>query len=151
MPAALPPAPADKSDWNFANEVGRSQPAWHYGYGEFSESEQRLTAFTPLPHFTGSAWQGSAALPDPSLGWVTINANGGHPGDAAHSPIRRWIAPAAGRLTIEGQLSHPSESGDGVRGRVVVGGDVVRGEWLVHHGSAATAVATSLADLVTSA
>ncbi|MCA9205202.1 MAG: DUF1553 domain-containing protein, partial [Planctomycetales bacterium] len=138
----LPPAPADKSDWNFANEVGRSQPAWQYGYGEFSESEQRLTAFTPLPHFTGSAWQGSAALPDPSLGWVTINANGGHPGDAAHSPIRRWIAPAAGRLTIEGQLSHPSESGDGVRGRVVVGGDVVRGEWLVHHGSAATAVAT---------
>ena len=43
--------------------------------------------------------------------------------------------------TIEGLLSHPSENGDGVRGRIVSGtGGILRGEWVVHHSSTPTLV-----------
>ncbi len=45
------------------------------------EAAQRVTTFTPLPHFTGSAWQGGPNLPDPALGWVILNAGAGQPWD----------------------------------------------------------------------
>ncbi len=55
---------------------------------------QRVTGFTALPHFTGSAWQGGAAWPDAKLGWVQLTATGGHPGnDRSHAAVRRWTAP----------------------------------------------------------
>src|SRR5262249_8340126 len=44
-------------------------PSWQYGYGEFDENAHRVTRFESLPHFTGSAFQGGPALPDPKLGW----------------------------------------------------------------------------------
>ncbi len=97
--------------------------------------------FQALPHFTGDAWQGGSQLPDPKLGWVMLNAGGGHPGnDAAHAAIRRWVAPRAGRVSISGSLEHSAEPGDGVRGRVVVPGHGVLAEWSVHHGKSATTV-----------
>jgi hypothetical protein len=55
---------------------------------------------------------------------------GGHPGnDAQHAAIRRWTAPRAGRLTIDGNLEHPSDQGDGVRGRVVSDRQGLVAEW----------------------
>ena len=73
--------------------------------GHVSTMRRAAVQFQPLPHFTGDAWQGGDELPDPTLGWAMLNASGGHPGDAAHLAIRRWIAPAAGTLHIEGVLS----------------------------------------------
>src|SRR5262249_33570904 len=85
-----------------------------------------------LPHFTGSAWQGGAALPDPALGWVILHAAGGHPGnDQQHAAIRRWTAPRKGALAIAGKLKHGSENGDGVRGRIVSSRQGGLGEWAV--------------------
>ena len=77
-------------------------------------------------------------LPDPTLGWVMLNASGGHPGDAAHAAIRRWTAPAAGTLHIEGVLGHAADKGDGVRGRIVASRAGVVGSWDVFHNEAAT-------------
>jgi hypothetical protein len=95
-------------------------PAWHYGYGEFDENTSRVKAFTPLPHFTGEAWQGGGKLPDDQLGWVMLDARGGHVGnDRQHAAIRRWVAPRGGTISIRGELKHESERGDGVRGRIV--------------------------------
>ncbi len=112
---------------------------WRYGYGQFDASTQRLATFTPLPHFTGSAWQGGPNLPDPALGWVILNADGGHPGnDQAHAAVRRWLAPNDGSVTIEGVLEHATDKGDGVRGRVVSSRAGVAGEWTVRNGKAAT-------------
>lgn len=116
-------------------------PAWQYGYGEFDEDASRLKSFTPLPHFTGDAWQGGNRLPDEQLGWVMLNARGGHVGnDLQHAAIRRWIAPRDGWIRIRGELQHESEQGDGVRGRIV---SSRRGQLLVntvHHGKAAMQV-----------
>jgi hypothetical protein len=109
-------------------------PAWQYGYGAFDESAGRVKGFHPLPHFTGSAWQGGEKLPDEKTGWVLLNATGGHPGnDQEHAAIRRWITPRDGTISVSGTLKHESEAGDGVRGRVVSSRLGVRGDWMVHH------------------
>ena len=116
-------------------------PVWQYGYGEFDEAAKRVKEFHPLSHFTGSAWQGGEKLPDGQIGWVLLNATGGHPGnDPRHAAIRRWTAPQEAKLAINGTLKHENEAGDGVRGRIVSSRVGVVGEWTVHHAKELTAV-----------
>jgi Protein of unknown function (DUF1553)/Protein of unknown function (DUF1549)/Planctomycete cytochrome C len=115
-----------------------SQTAWQFGWGAFDEPTGSLQ-FQALGHFTGASWQGAAVLPDATLGWAMLNAEGGHPGDAAHQVIRRWVAPVAGTLQIEGVLSHPANQGDGVRGRIVASRGGLVGAWEVRQSEAATA------------
>jgi len=125
-----------------AAKYPRHNAAWQFGYGAVDEAARRVTQFAVLPHFTGSAWQGGAALPDPAIGWVILHAAGGHAGnDQQHAAIRRWIAPSKGVLAITGQLKHPSENGDGVRGRIVSSRQGLLGEWPVKSRETATEVA----------
>ncbi|MCH5375974.1 MAG: DUF1549 and DUF1553 domain-containing protein, partial [Planctomycetes bacterium] len=121
----LPPPPAE---------------IWAFGYGRFDTETKTTSGFTPLKHWTGSEWQGGEQRPDPTIGWVILNQAGGHPGKD-FAAIRRWIAPQGGTLTIAGTLSHGSENGDGVRGRIVSSHNGLAGEWQVHHGSTPTNVA----------
>ena len=87
--------------------------AWQYGYGKLFEAEGRVD-FHPLPHFTGSAWQGGPQWPDAALGWVQLTAAGGHAGnDLEHAAIRRWTAPRAGNG--EHQIHGDAPSGGGRR------------------------------------
>lgn len=118
------------------------EPAtWQYGYGEFDTNSSRVKTFTKLPHFTGGAYQGSDKLPDPKLGWVILNAEGGHAGnDMKHAAIRRWRAPQDGAVKISGALRHETDKGDGVRGRIVSSALGKLGEWAVHNGKATTNV-----------
>jgi hypothetical protein len=116
-------------------------PAWQYGYGYLDEMAQHVNEFHALPHFNGSAWQGGEKLPDEKLGWVMLNATGGHPGnDPKHAAVRRWTAPREGVITIGGMLKHDSENGDGVRGWVVSSRLGVVRDWTVHHGKENTSV-----------
>jgi hypothetical protein len=93
---------------------------WSYGYGAIDEATQKITSFTPLPHFSGSAWQGGPAFPDGPLGWVQLSAVGGHPGnDRQHAVIRRWTAPRAMTISIKSELVHEPDPGDGVRAFIV--------------------------------
>jgi hypothetical protein len=97
--------------------------------------------FTPLPHFTGEAWQGSAELPDPKLGWVMLNAEGGHPGTHPnHAAIRRWIAPHPGSVRVSGRLRHDSDQGNGVRARVVSANGETLGEWIAQNNGLKTGI-----------
>ena len=115
--------------------------AWQYGYGGYDESTHRVSGFNVLPHFTGNAFQGGTDLPDPKLGWVMVNASGGHPGnDAQHAAIRRWTAPRDGVLKLSGILGHAAEAGDGVRGRLIWSRVGQLGEWIVHHDEARTTI-----------
>ena len=92
---------------------------WQYGYGAFSESDGSV-AFAPLPHFTGTAWQGGMPWPDPALGWVQLTADGGHPGnDLEHMAIRRWTAPREGVVNIRSLAIHDVAVGDGIRCSIV--------------------------------
>lgn len=121
-------------------EVVEASP-WHYGYGEFDAAAGRLKSFQPAPKFTGQAWQGQDTLPDPVIGWVSLNAGGGHPGnDLQHAVIRRWIAPRDGTLSIRGKLRHPAAEGDGVLSRVISNRSGVAGEWTAQKSEASTKV-----------
>ncbi len=119
------------------------QNTWQYGYGRLDESNGRVAEWTPLPHFTGSTWQGGPKLPDPKLGWVSLNSAGGHTGESPNfMAIRRWTAPAAGTISVSGTLNHPAKpgQGDGVRGRLTSSRIGQLGDWTAAHGSIPTAV-----------
>jgi hypothetical protein len=107
------------------------ETAWQFGSGRLDEKAGRVVEFAPLPHWTGSAWQGGEKLPDPQLGFVFLSATGGHPGNKL-AAIRRWIAPHNGTLAIKGNLGHPSENGDGVRATIVSSRSGVAGQWMAH-------------------
>jgi hypothetical protein len=116
----------------------RNQLAWQYGWGTFDEANAKIQ-FEPMPFYSADAWQGGSSLPDGALGWAMLNSTGGHPGDAAHMVIRRWVAPANGTLHIEGVLSHASQQGDGVRGRIFTSRGGLLGSWDAFHSEASTA------------
>ncbi len=108
------------------------EPKWEHGYGTWTPEMESNVNFTPFPFFTGGAWQGGPDLPDPKLGWATLNNRGGHPGEnPGHMVIRRWKAPANGDVQIRSRLSHDTDQGDGVRARVVSSVKGLLGEWLV--------------------
>jgi hypothetical protein len=116
-------------------------PAWLYGYGEYDEAAAQITQFHEFKHFTGSAWQAGGKLPDDKLGWVMVNADGGHPGEGLQRvAIRRWIAPRDGVVGISGDLTHDVEPGDGVRGRLVSSRAGRLGEWIAHKNKIETRV-----------
>ena len=114
-------------------------PEWRFGYGVFDDLTQRVTGFTDLPHWTGTEWQASEKRPDPTIGWVIVNPNGGHPG-GRYASVRKWTAPSVCRVQIEGTLQHGSTSGDGVRGRVVSDRRGQLGQWQVHNSMTETHV-----------
>ena len=104
--------------------------AWINGYGTYTPEQHRVTKFAPLPFFTGNAWQGGDKLPDAKLGWVTLRADGGHPGDPGFSAIRRWVSPAAMTISIQGTLNHPGKVGDGVEAFLVSSIQGCLGDWV---------------------
>jgi hypothetical protein len=113
--------------------------AWQYGYGSIDSVAKRVQEFHPFPTFADKHW-GGAKVPDDKLGWVHLTANGGHPGDARHAAIRRWVAPMAGKIEIRGTLGHPADQGDGVRGTIVSSRQGTLGEWSVKQGNQETSL-----------
>jgi hypothetical protein len=113
-----------------------SEPRWQYGYGPVNAETGLLESFTPMPHFTGNAWQGGPNLPDETLDWVTLNADGGHPGAPGLAVVRRWIAPFDATVALDGELKHGSEQGDGVFGSVVSSTGQVLWQGHAHNGTA---------------
>lgn len=116
--------------------------AWSYGFGRLNDTATAVASFTPLPHWTGSAWQGGPKLPDSQHGWAMLNPIGGHVGESpTYLVIRRWTAPVDGVVQINGQFRHRSDQGDGVRGRIISSGGNRLGEWSVHNRGTNTNIA----------
>ncbi|MBC8137940.1 MAG: PSD1 domain-containing protein [Fibrella sp.] len=105
---------------------------WQYGYGAWNESAGQVTSFLPLPHFTGSAYQGGPAFPDPTLNYLTLNPDGGHPGvDNSFAVIRRFVAPRDVTVSVSGTLGHEQKEGDGVQGALFGRGATIA-RWSAH-------------------
>jgi hypothetical protein len=119
--------------------VAGAPTVWRYGTGKFDETAKKVVDFKPLPHFTGTAWQGGAKLPDPKLGWSLLTAEGGHPANAQMgAAIRRWTAPYDGAISVSGSLGHRSKEGDGVRARIVSSQAGELASWTAHNTDAET-------------
>jgi len=119
--------------------VASAPSVWQYGYGKYDEAAKKVLDFRPLPHFTGTAWQGGPTLPDPKLGWVLLTAEGGHPANRAiGAAVRRWTAPHDGAISVAGVLGHHQKEGDGVRARIVSSQDGELASWTVHNTEAET-------------
>lgn len=112
---------------------------WKYGLGEFDAAERKVKDFVVLPYFTGEAWQGGPAWPDPKLGWLQLTATGGHAGnDSKHAVIRRWISPMAGAVSVAGTIKHEHAAGHGVRAYLFSSRYGLLGNWVLHDQSAET-------------
>ncbi|MFN7139970.1 MAG: PSD1 and planctomycete cytochrome C domain-containing protein, partial [Limisphaerales bacterium] len=120
-----------------------SKSPWQYGYGRYDATTNRVTRFTPFPHFTGKRWQGSAQFPDSKIGYVMLDIEGGHPGSRTNmAAIRRWVAPFDGKIKVDGELFHLASQGDGVLGRIVSSRHGELAHWVSFNGKVPTAVET---------
>ena len=107
---------------------------WSYGYGRYDEASHQVADWKPLPHFTGTAWQGAEQWPNPALGWTQLTATGGHPGnDRNHACVRRWTAPSDLTIRIESHLMHEPEPGDGIRAFIVRSSGGLLDTASIHH------------------
>lgn len=105
--------------------------AWKYGSGIYDESSERIIEFTAMTNFNGKVWQFAPKPPDARIGALQFDAEGGQPAATnAIVAVRRWMAPRDGHVSIKGQFSHGSTSGDGVRGRIVSSRQGKLGEWV---------------------
>lgn len=118
-------------------EIPPAAKAWSYGYGGVDEASSRVSSFTALTHWTGSRWQAGPQMPDPKLGWVFHEKNGGHPASSNdRCAIRRWTAPVTGTISITSRMKHHPEPGNGVRGRIISSSSGILGVAKVDHSEA---------------
>ncbi len=123
----------DHSDQPPVQLTPESAVAWQYGIGEYDENTRLVKNFTPLPYFSGQAWQGGPMWPDKKFGWAQLTALGGHPGnDRSHACIRRWTAPREMTIQIQSNAIHEHSVGDGVRCRIISSRSGCLSEELVH-------------------
>lgn len=126
------------STGNPTSEAVMTSP-WQYGYGEWDETAGKVLSFLPLPHFTGSTYQGGPIIPDTKLNFLVLNPDGGHPGiDNAHSVIRRFVAPRDMTVSVSGTLSHNQKEGDGVQAALFTSGGATIARWSAKNNKAET-------------
>jgi len=141
--------PPSSEELELANEFIQSDPTtaestnqsaipslWTYGYGEFDDKTGLIAKFLPLPHFSGNAWQGGDNFPDSKLGWLKLDAKGGHPGnDLKHAIVRRWTATDEGDYALHSKITHEPEVGDGIRAFVSHSRNGLVRSLTLHHSS----------------
>jgi hypothetical protein len=116
-------------------------PLWQYGTGRYDGASQRMT-FTALPHWSGSAWQGGAKVPDAKLGWAIVTSDGGHPAKN-EAVIKRFTAPSDMVVTLAGRVHRKAEVGNGVLARIVSSRKGQIAEWVIEpKGAVASPVGT---------
>lgn len=125
----------------FVKEAATAEPeppsVWSCGQATLRDGS--MTGFSPLGHFSGSAWQATALLPAPDTGKMHLTASGGHP--ASHTGmvvVRRFTSPGDMSVSVSGTLEHPDYRGDGVRASMVGPKGRVVASWSAKHESVAT-------------
>tara|TARA_R110002111_G_scaffold227346_2_gene288958 strand:+ start:94176 stop:97574 length:3399 start_codon:yes stop_codon:yes gene_type:complete len=114
-------------------------PQWEYGYGVYDQKSKTLSNFKALPFWSGTQYQGGDRLPDSKIGWVFLDATGGHPGnDMNHVAVIRWRAPQTMTVSVKGTLKHAMTQGNGIQGRMLAAGNLALGPWTIHNTSVKT-------------
>lgn len=122
-----------------ATEAGEIAPgaAWKYGLGKYDAEKGAVLNFREMTVFKDNRWQGGDKFPvDGPRGYVSLNAQGGHPGREERAAIRRWVAPAGMTVRIRGTVKHPAAAGDGINAVIISAQRGKLGAWTVFNGSA---------------
>lgn len=126
-----------------ASDISEASKTWSFGFGGVDEKSERVVSFQSLTHWTGTRWQAGPQLPDPKVGWVFHDRNGGHPASSDdRCAIRRWTSPVSGEIQIKSRMKHLPEPGNGVRGRIVSSTKGILGEAKVDYSEAELNVAS---------
>ncbi|MBI1355809.1 MAG: DUF1553 domain-containing protein [Acidobacteria bacterium] len=121
--------------------------AWSYGWGRLDPEAGRVEDFRAFAEFVDGSWRQSSQLPDPEAGMAELTATGGRPGDGlGNAVVRRWTAPFAGKVDLEGELRHTVgpyaerfDTTNGVRGWLLSSRRGALGSWTLRGLSASTA------------
>ncbi len=118
----------------------RNMGVWRVGFGHIDTATASKDApvapvkFTRFTVFESNRWQSGKGQGKGPAGLSFLTKAGGHPEGKTTRPIRRWIAPADGRLEVKGSLGCPSKNGDGVGVTVYSSRLGSQGSWKVHAG-----------------
>ncbi len=108
------------SEWSAPKGPIAGAPPWEYGIGYLSRAGKVAQFFPILYSPRARIWQAGRQLPDNRFGRAHLSAQGGHaPAGYTQTIVRRWTAPDDMLVSIEGNLSHSGNTGDGVRGRIL--------------------------------
>ena len=73
---------------------------WVYGLANWDREGKMLSGFKPLPVFEGDAWRDAA-----KAGKAQLTADGGRAMTGTNVVlVRRWVAPAAGKVRLDGEF-----------------------------------------------
>lgn len=118
-----------------------AEQTWKYGVGEVDEATKHMKEFRSL-NLIGGSWQVTKVMPDKNMGYLSLNAAGGHPGkNAKLAAVRRWTAPRDCVVAVNGTLGHATKDGDGVRGRIISSRSGELGGWIALNQKTPTKVA----------
>jgi hypothetical protein len=111
--------------------------AWKYGLGKYDSEKGVVINFREMTVFKDNRWQGGDTFPmDGPRGYVSLTAQGGHPGREDRAAIRRWTAPADMTVRIRGSVQHSASAGDGINAVIVSARQGKLGNWTAFNGSA---------------
>lgn len=118
---------AEATDWT-------SGSAWRYGIGRLDGAGEAIRDFKPFPVAGEKDWRGGEKIPDPVWHYAFLTGTGGHSGPGQGDlVVRRWVAPRSMTVTVQGELDHPSEQGDGITGFLFSSKGGLLDRWEVHH------------------
>jgi hypothetical protein len=126
--------------WDASNPAPQASAGpWQYGTATLDPDAGTTSNFSPFRFFTGRAWQDASAGVHPRTGVARLTAGGGAPGDdLTNAAVRRWVAPIAGKLNIEGKLvlsvgplAIRFHFSNGIRGWAISNRKGVLGQWRV--------------------
>ena len=120
----------------FENEqaAASGRSGWSYGYGALEEAKSAVTDFQRFNIFRKGNWQGGKEFPDAELRYLMLNRSGGHTGEnIQRCAIRRWQTDVACAVSVTSHLAHPTDNGDGIRGRIVASTGKILADAVAHN------------------
>ena len=138
----------DASNKTETERRAATRSAWLHGVARIDPSQGLVSGFRQMDYRVDERLQPAPMLPSPRTGRASLTASGGFPGDGLDSAVvRRWRAPRAMRVDVEGKLSHAMgglsrrfNHSNGVRGWVVSNRRGVLASWTVRGGDAGTSL-----------
>ncbi len=159
------PDPQERSDaMDFVQHGGKVDPipaagmasdgTWRQGTARIDPLTGSVSAFQRMEYRVEDRLQPLPMLPSPAFGRASLTPQGGFPGDGADcAVVRRWKAPRAMRVAIDGTLSHAMTSkalrfdySNGIRGWIVSSRRGVLASWIVRGYEAQTTVRNLVVD-----